>query len=70
MQPSADFNPNSWQDVPKHYRVIEYVGNKQFRGRADAWRFVENKTVLDQLTETDCDNNPNREIKRWAVVID
>ena len=67
VQPTDDFEPNGWQDVPKNYRVIEYVGPKQFRGRADAWRFIENKTILDDFGEND---RPDRKINRWAVVID
>jgi hypothetical protein len=67
VHPAEDFSPRSWQDVPKYYRVVEHVGPKQFRGRADAWRFIENKTFLDEFAESD---DPNRRIDRWAVVID
>ena len=67
VQPADDFVPHGWQDIPKNYRVIEYVGPKQFRGRADAWRFVENKTILDDFADG---NRTNRKIDRWAVVVE
>jgi len=69
VKPLPGFNPSSWQDVPQTYRVIEFVGPKQFRGRADAWRFMENKAVLDEWKNEQgiMQKDP---IQRWAVVID
>lgn len=59
VQPAEDFRPNSWQDIPRLYRVLEYVGAKQFRGPADAWRFLHNRAALES---GDC--------KRWAICIE
>jgi len=69
VKPLPGFSPTSWQDVPKNYRVIDYVGPKQFRGRADAWRFMKNKSVLDDAKNA---NGPTDKkiIERWAVVIE
>lgn len=67
VQPADDFRPHGWQDVPQNYRVIEYLGPKQFRGRADAWRFITNKTILEEFAESD---RPQRMLDRWAVVVD
>jgi len=59
VQPSEDFRPNSWQDIPRGYRVIEYRGAKQFRGSADAWRFLHNRAAIGS---GDC--------SRWAICIE
>ncbi len=69
VKPLPGFSPTSWQDVPKNYRVIDYVGPKQFRGRADAWRFMENKAVLDNSQSGNGSDDKNS-IEKWAVVID
>ena len=61
VEPEDGFSPSGWQDIPKNYRVVEFIGPKQFRGRADAWRFLENRAALE---------NAEQGIKRWAVVID
>ena len=48
VQPLAGFEPKNWQDKPKHYRILEYVGSKLFLGRADAWRFLHNHQALEK----------------------
>ncbi len=56
VEPDADFAPKNWQEKPANYRVIEYLGEKEFLGRADAWRFLHNHEAIE-----------SRNFKRWAV---
>ena len=59
VKPSPGFKPTNWRDKPQHYRIVEYVGPKQFRGQVDAWRFLHNH---DALT--------NGETDLWAIYVD
>lgn len=69
VKPASDFRPTNWRDTPRNYEVLELVGPKDFRGRADAWRFVENKAELDRRKSASL--NPIRDaVERWAIVVD
>ena len=57
VRPGDDFHPQDWRDRPKNYQVIEYGGAEQFRGRADAWRFMFNRKQMQQ-----------DRFDRWAIV--
>ena len=46
VEPGPDFEPTNWQDKPRQYRILQYLGEKRFRGRADAWRFLHNHQAL------------------------
>ncbi len=59
VEPSPDFKPNNWQQTPKHYRIVSYVGPKDFRGPADAWKFLYNHDALRRGDQT-----------RWAICLD
>jgi hypothetical protein len=59
VQPSPEFEPTNWQDKPEHYRVLEYLGPKLFRGRADAWRFLHNHQAIE-----------TGDRRSWAIYID
>lgn len=48
VEPDEEFNPRNWQDKPRQYRVLEYLGPKRFLGRADAWRFLHNHQALEK----------------------
>jgi len=68
VRPTPEFSPTSWRDLPQNYRVIEYVGPKQFRGRADAWRFLQNRAMLEQFQDHgDSMNSPP--IEKWAIIV-
>ena len=47
VQTSPEFEPTNWQDKPNQYRILEYLGPKRFKGRADAWRFLHNHQALE-----------------------
>lgn len=59
VDPAPDFQPTNWQQVPKHYRILEFVGPKHFKGRADAWKFLHNHDQLNQ-----------DKIQTWAIYLD
>lgn len=59
VEPLADFQPKNWQDKPKNYRILEYLGPKQYLGRADAWRFLHNHRALE-----------TGELQTWAIYVD
>jgi hypothetical protein len=59
VEPTPDFSPTNWQDKPANYRIVEYLGPKQYRGRADAWRFMHNHEALE-----------NGQIETWAIYVD
>ena len=46
VEPMPGFRPTNWQDKPQHYRIIEYIGPKQFKGQVDAFRFLHNHNAL------------------------
>ena len=59
VEPQPDFKPSNWRQTPEHYRIIEYVGPKHFKGRADAWKFLHNHDAIQQ--ENVC---------TWAIYLD
>jgi hypothetical protein len=59
VEPSTDFAPKNWQDKPRSYRVLEYVGAKTFSGTADAWRFLHNQRALKA-----------NQFDTWAILLD
>jgi hypothetical protein len=59
VEPEPDFAPKNWRDKPRSFRVIEYIGAKQFLGRADAWRFLHNHKALE-----------SNQTKVWAIVVE
>ena len=59
VEPSPDFQPSNWQQTPRHYRIVEYVGPKGLRGPADAWKFLHNHDALHRGDQ-----------KRWAICLD
>lgn len=59
VEPHPGFVPKNWRENPKHYRIIEYVGPKHFKGRADAWKFLHNHEAIHQ-----------NEVVQWAIYLD
>lgn len=59
VEPKPGFRPTNWRQNPEHYRIIQYVGPKQFKGSADAWKFLHNH---DQMNLDS--------IKQWAIYLD
>lgn len=59
VEPSPGFEPTNWQQTPEHYRIVNYVGPKDFRGAADAWKFLFNHNALRSSQQT-----------RWAICLD
>jgi len=59
VEPSPDFRPTNWQQTPRHYRIVSYIGPKDFRGPADAWKFLHNHEALRSGDQT-----------RWAICVD
>ena len=59
VEPSPDFEPTNWQQTPRHYRIVSYVGPKDFRGSADAWKFLYNHDALSRGDQS-----------RWAICLD
>lgn len=59
VEPYPGFHPTNWQQTPKHYRILKYVGPEQFRGSADAWKFLHNHGALRS-------SNTNQ----WAIYLD
>ena len=59
VEPEPGFQPSNWQQNPDHYRILEFVGPKYFKGRADAWKFLHNH---DQMN---CES-----IQQWAIYLD
>jgi len=59
VEPNPGFQPTNWQQTPKHYRILRYVGPEQFRGSADAWKFLHNHGALR------CGNTT-----QWAIYLD
>lgn len=59
VEPEPGFRPTNWQQNPQHYRILEYVGAKHFKGRADAWKFLHNHDQLNLES-----------IKQWAIYLD
>jgi hypothetical protein len=60
VEPMPGFAPNNWQQKPDHYRILEYVGPKHFKGRADAWKFLHNHDAIER----------GGEITQWAIYLD
>ena len=56
LQPG--FSPDDWRDRPCGYRIVSYEGPLNYRGRADAWRFMQNQLAMQQ-GQTD----------RWAICV-
>ena len=59
VEPQPDFKPSNWRQTPAHYRIVEYVGPKHFKGRADAWKFLHNHEAIHK------DN-----VGTWAIYLD
>ena len=59
VEPSPGFKPKNWRQNPQHYRIVSYVGPKEFRGSADAWKFLYNHEALERGDQT-----------RWAICLD
>ena len=59
VEPSPGFKPKNWRQNPRHYRIVSYVGAKEFRGAADAWKFLYNHEALEREDQT-----------RWAICLD
>ena len=58
VEPLPGFAPGDWRDRPSGYRIVSYEGPLNYRGRADAWRFMQNKLAIEQgLTD------------RWAICV-
>lgn len=58
VEPTGDFHPGNWQDKPSSYRIVEYLGQKKYRGDADAWRFLHNREAIR-----------NASTQRWAIYV-
>jgi hypothetical protein len=59
VEPMRGFRPRNWQDKPTHYRILEFLGPKRFKGRADAWKFLHNHQAIEQ-----------GDLSKWAIYID
>ena len=59
VEPMPGFTPRNWRQKPDHYRILEYLGPKHFKGRADTWRFLHNHDAIEQGDTT-----------RWAICLD
>ena len=46
VEPLPGFVPDDWRQQPCGYKIVSYEGPKKFRGRADAWLFMQNKTAI------------------------
>ena len=58
VEPQPGFSPDDWRDRPSGYRIVSYEGPLNYRGRADAWRFMQNQLAMQQgLTD------------RWAICV-
>ena len=58
VEPSPGFSPNDWREQPRGYKIVSYEGPKTYRGRADAWLFMQNKFAIE-----DCAT------ERWAICV-
>lgn len=59
VEPMPGFAPTNWRQKPDHYRILEYVGPKHFKGSADSWKFLHNHEALLR-----------GETQRWAIYLD
>lgn len=59
VQPNPEFEPRNWQQTPRHYRIVQYVGVKQFLGGADSWKFVHNHAAME-----------SGDVSTWAIYLD
>lgn len=48
VEPTSDFTPTNWQEVPASYRIVEFSGAKRLLGEADSWKFLHNQAALRQ----------------------
>ena len=58
VEPLQGFTPDDWRTQPCSYKIVSYEGPLNYRGRADAWLFMQNKFAIDCGT-TD----------RWAICV-
>lgn len=58
VEPTSDFSPINWQQTPKNYRIIEFVGPTNMLGHADSWKFLNNQSALR-----------SGDFRRWAIHI-
>lgn len=56
VEPTEEFEPGNWQDIPRAYRIVKLAGSKKHRGDADAWRFLFNRDAIK-----------NGSVNRWAI---
>ena len=59
VEPTVGFKPTNWRQTPTHYRVVGYLGPKEFRGSADAWKFLHNHEAMKE-----------EQIGEWALYLD
>ena len=59
VEPKPGFRPTNWRQNPEHYRIVEYVGPKMFKGSVDAWKFLHNH-----------DEMAKESISQWAIYLD
>jgi hypothetical protein len=58
VEPMPGFSPNDWREQPHNYKIVSYEGPMNYRGRADAWLFMQNKFAIEEgATE------------RWAICV-
>ena len=48
VEPSPGFSPQDWRQQPRGYKIVSYEGPKNYKGRADAWLFMQNKTAIEE----------------------
>jgi len=59
VEPMPGFTPTNWRQKPDHYRILDYVGPKHFKGRADAWKFLHNHNAIMR-----------GDFNQWAIYLD
>lgn len=48
VEPMPGFSPNDWREQPCGYKIVSYEGPMNYRGRADAWLFMQNKFAIEK----------------------
>ncbi|MFK7768309.1 MAG: hypothetical protein AB8B55_13880 [Mariniblastus sp.] len=63
VEPTPDFEPTNWRQTPTHYRIVRYLGPKEFKGSADAWKFMHNHEALHE-------ERSGKHMNEWALYLD
>ena len=59
VEPKPGFKPTNWRQTPTHYRIVRYLGPKEFQGSADTWKFLHNHEAIQA-----------EQVNEWALYLD